>query len=197
MTDTDTRIEQFRKMASDDPDNELGHFSLGRALLDAGRPAEATPCFDRVIAINPAIGKAYQLKATALLRLDRRSDAIETLQAGARVAHERGDLMPKNEMLRMLGELGVEMPELASKQQQVRVGDGEVLCRRCGKVGPKLDKAPFRTPFGQEILAGTCAPCWQEAIKMGTKVINELRLPLADPRAQQMWDQHIREFLNL
>jgi hypothetical protein len=28
-------------------------------------------------------------------------------------------------------------------------------------------------------------------------VINELRLPLSDPQAQKMWDQHIREFLNL
>ena len=32
---------------------------------------------------------------------------------------------------------------------------------------------------------------------MGTKVINELRLPLSDPQAQKVWDQHIREFLNL
>jgi len=28
-------------------------------------------------------------------------------------------------------------------------------------------------------------------------VINELRLDLSDPRAQKMWDQNIREFLNL
>src|SRR4051794_28580366 len=39
------RIEQFRKMASDDPNNELGHFSLGRALLEAGEPAEAAKSF--------------------------------------------------------------------------------------------------------------------------------------------------------
>jgi hypothetical protein len=32
---------------------------------------------------------------------------------------------------------------------------------------------------------------------MGTKVINELRLPLSDPQAQKLWDQHVREFLNL
>jgi Fe-S cluster biosynthesis and repair protein YggX len=32
---------------------------------------------------------------------------------------------------------------------------------------------------------------------MGTKVINELRLPLADPQAQKMYDQHMLEFLNL
>jgi len=36
-----------------------------------------------------------------------------------------------------------------------------------------------------------------EAIKMGTKVINELRLPMNDPQAQTIWDQHIRAFLGL
>jgi Fe-S cluster biosynthesis and repair protein YggX len=32
---------------------------------------------------------------------------------------------------------------------------------------------------------------------MGTKVINELRLPLSDPQAQRIFDQHMMEFLNL
>ena len=32
---------------------------------------------------------------------------------------------------------------------------------------------------------------------MGTKVINELRLPLNDPQAQKLDDQHMLEFLNL
>ena len=36
MADQAARIEQFRKMADADPENELGHFSLGRALFDAG-----------------------------------------------------------------------------------------------------------------------------------------------------------------
>ena len=43
----------------------------------------------------------------------------------------------------------------------------------------------------------TCTDCWQEAIRLGTQVINELRLPLADPQAQKTWDEHIREFLHL
>ena len=32
---------------------------------------------------------------------------------------------------------------------------------------------------------------------MGTKVINEMRLPLADPRAQKIFDDQMLEFLNL
>src|SRR5437870_8327631 len=104
------RIEQFRKMANDDPNNEIGHFSLGRALLEAGDAAEAAKSFQRVIALNPNISKAYQLLADAQLQQGQRDFAIDTLKTGARVAHKRGDLMPKNDMLRKLTELGIEMP---------------------------------------------------------------------------------------
>ena len=38
MSQIQERIAQFRKMANDDPDNELGHFRLGQ-LLHGGRPA--------------------------------------------------------------------------------------------------------------------------------------------------------------
>ena len=31
------RIAQFRKMAQDDPDNELGHYRLGQLLLEDGQ----------------------------------------------------------------------------------------------------------------------------------------------------------------
>jgi Fe-S cluster biosynthesis and repair protein YggX len=77
------------------------------------------------------------------------------------------------------------------------VGEGQVLCKRCGRVATRLAKPPFRNAFGQEIFENTCTDCWREAIGQGTKVINELRLPMSDPQAQKQWDIHIREFLNL
>ena len=203
VTQINERLEQFRKMAADDPNNELGHFSLGRAYLDAGMAADAIGSLARALSINPNISKAYQLLAEAQLVTGKRDEAIETLKKGAMVAHQRGDMMPKNAMIAKLKELGVEMPELTggaaggaagSKQE---VGEGEVLCKRCGKVGPKLARQPFKREFGKEIYENICGLCWKEAIAMGTKVINELRLPLADPQAQKIWDQHIREFLGL
>src|SRR5215212_5230549 len=105
-----SRLEQFRKMANDDPNNELGHFSLGRALLDAGMSDEAVASFARTIELNPNISKAYQLMAQAQLQGGRKDEAIKTLTKGAQVANDRGDLMPRNEMSRMLKELGA--PEL-------------------------------------------------------------------------------------
>lgn len=193
----ESRIEQFRKMAGDDPNNELGHFSLGRAYLDAGRDAEAVESLERALSINPNLSKAYQLVATALLRQNQRERAIDRLTAGVRKADERGDVLPRTEMTRMLTELGAPVPELTSRQAAQPVGEGQVHCKRCGRVGTRLAKPPFRNAFGQEIYDNICTDCWREAIGMGTKVINELRLPMNDPQAQKLWDQHIREFLNL
>ena len=192
------RIEQFRKMAADDPNNEIGHFSLGRALLESGDAAEAAKSFQRVIALNPNISKAYQLLADAQLKQEHRDLAIETLKTGARVASKRGDLMPKGEMLRKLSELGIEMPDLQPQQAPAApIGEGQVQCHRCGQVKPKMLHAPFSNAQGKLIHEKICADCWREWIGMGTKVINELRLPLSDPQAQKVFDQHMMEFLNL
>jgi Fe-S cluster biosynthesis and repair protein YggX/thioredoxin-like negative regulator of GroEL len=196
MADT-SRIDQFRKMATDDPDNALGHFSLARELLNAGQAAEAVPSFERVLQIDPNLSRAHQLLASALLRLGRRDDAVRRLTEGLSVAAARGDVMPKNEMIRMLKELGAPVPETAASKQAVEIGEGQVQCKRCGRVAARLSKPPMRNDFGKQIYDNICADCWREAIGFGTKVINELRLPMNDPQASKMWDQHVREFLNL
>jgi Fe-S cluster biosynthesis and repair protein YggX len=190
-------IERFAKMAQADPTNELGHFSLGRALLDDGQNAEAAASFARVIELNPNMGRAYQLLATALLNLDRRDEAIGRLAQGVKVAQSRGETLPKREMIAKLKELGITVPDDEPAAPAVEIGSGQVLCKRCGKIAPKLASPPMRNAFGREIFEHTCADCWQEAIRVGTKVINELRLPLGDPKAGKIWDQHVREFLNL
>lgn len=197
MADVQQRIEQFRKMAEADPENELGHFSLGRAYLDAGQDADAVKSFERSLSINPNLSKVYQLMAEALLRLGQRDQAIERLQQGVKIADQRGDLMVKNAMIDKLKELGAEVPELDGSANTTEIGEDEVLCARCGRVNPKLPKAPFPHAQGQFIYERICSPCWKEWIGMGTKVINELRLPLADPQAQRIYDQHMMEFLNL
>jgi Fe-S cluster biosynthesis and repair protein YggX len=197
MNQTDSRIEQFRKMAEADPNNELGHFSLGKAYLDAGQTADAILSLQRSLELNPNTAKVYQLLAMALLKEDRKPEAIERLTRGVEVASVRGDLMPKNEMVRMLKELGAPVLESAVAASAQRVGEGQVQCKRCGRVAGKLPSPPYNNPLGAEIFDNTCADCWREWTGMGTKVINELRLPLSDPQAQKLFKQHLREFLNL
>jgi Fe-S cluster biosynthesis and repair protein YggX len=151
-----------------------------------------------VIQLNPNISKAYQLIGQSLLKLNQSEEAIPVLTAGVKMADSRGEVPPRNEMMQLLKEIGAPVPELPTRSAPaIQAGEGQVLCKRCGRVGKKLLGPPFRTAFGQEIFENTCTDCWREAIALGTKVINELRLPLADPSAQKMWDQHIREFLNL
>ncbi len=198
MADNGDRIEQFRKMAEADPSNEIGHFSLGRELFSAGDFVAAEKSLRRVVELNPNISKAYQLIGSALQKQGKSPEAIEVWTQGVKTADARGELMPRNEMIQLLKDAGAAVPDLINnKQEMVAAGEGEVLCKRCGRVAKQLPKPPFRNAFGQQVFENTCADCWREAIGLGTKVINELRLPLSDPQAQKVWDQHIREFLNL
>jgi len=198
VVETNSRIEQFKKMANDDPSNEVAHFSLGREYLTAGMYDAAIASLARCLELNPNISKAYQLQAQAYLHLNRNDDAIARLTEGVKRADERGEMMPRNEMVRMLQDLGAPVPELkSSATTQPAAGEGEVLCARCHRVARKLPKPPFKGAQGQEIFEKICADCWREWIPMGTKVINELRLPLNDPQAQKMYDQHMLEFLSL
>jgi Fe-S cluster biosynthesis and repair protein YggX len=191
------RIDQFKIMSEANPNDELAFFSLGRAYADNGQPAEAADAFKRVIEINPKMSKAYQLRGKALLDGGKRDEAIDVLTTGAKAAQERGDMMPRNEMARMLKELGVEIPELAAAGPARPLTEGELHCKRCGQIKPKMARPPFSHAQGLMIQENICADCWREWIGMGTKVINELRLPLSDPQAQKVFDQHMLEFLNL
>ena len=198
MAETNSRIEQFKKMANDDPSNEVAHFSLGREYLASKQYEPAVASFEKCLQLNPNISKAYQLQAQALLGLERTPDAIAKLTEGARRADERGEMMPRTEMARMLKDLGAPVPEFKNAgPSAAAVGEGEVLCQRCHRVARKLAKPPFSNAQGREIFEKICAECWREWIPMGTKVINELRLPLNDPQAQKLYDQHMLEFLNL
>jgi Fe-S cluster biosynthesis and repair protein YggX len=192
------RIERFKTMTQADPDNELGHFSLARSYIDIGMFAEAVPELQRVITLNRNFSKAYALLGQAQHQMGQKEFAIETLTQGYRIAQERGDLMPRNEMGALLKELGGMIPE--TKQAELTpelAAAGNIKCRRCAKVAPKMAERPFSGPLGEKIHASVCASCFREWIGQGTKVINELRLNLTDPAGEQVYDQHMKEFLNL
>jgi Fe-S cluster biosynthesis and repair protein YggX len=202
--DTQTRINQFRQMAEADPDNELGHFSLGKALLETGQAGDAVGPLTRTIELNPRMSKAYQLLGEALRATGREVEAVQTLTEGVRTADAQGDLMPRNAMAKLLGDLGADVPEppaaakpAARPASEASAGAGDFRCKRCGRPGAALEGPPFPDALGEKILANICQGCWEDWVGMGTKVINELGLQLADPKAQDMYDQHLVEFLQL
>jgi Fe-S cluster biosynthesis and repair protein YggX len=199
MADAD-RLARLRQMAEENPHDELINFSLGNALLRAGQVREAAECFQRVLALNPRNSKAYQLLGEAQTRSDQIKFAIQTLTNGYRVAQRQGDMMPMKAMADMLEELGAEVPAATEKTPGGVAGAtaaGGFACRRCGAPGPRLKQRPFKGPLGEQVFASICQTCWTEWVGMGTKVINELQLPMYDPIAQEAYDQHMREFLML
>ena len=197
------RIQQFKTMAEADPNNELGHFSLGKAYLDAGRFDEAIAPLTRVLELNPRMSKAYQLLGEAYDKTDQRDEAIDMLKRGAAMAHQQGDLMTRDAMTKQLATWNVTVPLFSTPPGGATVEDGGTAsttgfrCSRCGRPNGQLQKAPFKGALGEKLLANICTSCWKEWIPMGTKVINELGLVLSTPADSQAYDQSMVEFLQL
>jgi Fe-S cluster biosynthesis and repair protein YggX len=200
MSTLETRIQQFRQMAEADPDNELGHFSLGKAYLEADRPNDAVGPLSKALELNPRLSKAYQMLGEAYDRTAQRDRAIATLTKGVTIADEQGDRMPRDAMAEKLSEWGVQVPAFKSKPAAT-VSEGAAEsgfnCTRCGRPGGRLPKPPFKGELGEKIHRHICNLCWQEWIGMGTKVINELGLVLSTKAGQDAYDQYMIEFLQL
>ena len=69
-----------------------------------------------------------------------------------------------------------------------------VKCVKFQKVMPGLEETPFDSPLGQKIYDNVSKEAWdlwKEHLKM---IINEYRLNLADPQAQEMVSQQLEEY---
>ena len=199
----DKRIAQFKQMAEADPDNELGHFSLGKAYLESGQSEAALAPFRRAIELNPRLSKGYQLLGDALAQAGQKDEAVRALTDGIGVASEQGDRVPLEAMANRLREWGSPVPEAANAEpvaaaQGESAGGGEgAACARCRRPGDRLEKRPFKGELGEKIHVHVCRSCWSEWLGMGTKVINELGLTLGSAEGQAAYDQYMIEFLQI
>jgi Fe-S cluster biosynthesis and repair protein YggX len=199
MSQLQERIAQFRKMANDDPDNELGHFRLGQLLMEAEQYEDAAASFRRTLELNEFFSKVYQLLGTCLIKLDRKDEAAQVLEQGFRIADERGDNMPRDEIAKLLVQLGRPVPE--SKRVAAVGGDG-FRCQRpgcmSGRAARQLPNPPMKDEIGKRIYETVCADCWNEWLRnFSIKVINELRLDLSTERGQAEYDRYMKEFLGI
>jgi len=194
---TPERVAQLRQATERFPTDPLGFFSLGRALLESNEHHDAIGNLQCALALDSKLSKAYLLLAKSQLAMGRSEEATKSLTDGLLVAHQRGDFMVKNEIIDQLKLLGAPVPDFDVPRENQDIGEGQVLDKRTGKVGSRLKKPPFRNAMGQVIFDNISAESWKEWVAMGTKVINELRLPLHDPKAQKVYDDHMVDFLNI
>jgi Fe-S cluster biosynthesis and repair protein YggX len=202
MSQIQDRIAQFRKMANDDPDNELGHYRLGQLLMEAGQHEEAVQSFGRTLELSPQFSKVYQLLGTSLIKLGRSNDAIKVLHDGFAVADQRGDNVPRDEISRLLVSLGEPAPTPAQRASTARATAGAFNCQRPGCVaggyGHQLPRPPMQDELGRRIYESVCAECWDYWLRnLSIKVINEMRLDLSEEKHAEIYDQIMRETLGL
>ncbi len=193
------RIAQFEKMAAADPSNEMAHFSLGNAYLQTGRFAEAAQSLERCIAINADMSKAYQLAGEAMIKAGWEDKAVAMLEKGFAVAAGKGDRLPQQAMGKLLESIGRKAPLMAEEAETAeRLREaGAFVCRRTGRPGTKMSSPPLRGPVGSWIAENISQETWRQWIGQGTKVINELRLDFTRDRDQEMYEQHMREYLGI
>ncbi len=193
------RIAQFEKMAAADPTNEMAHFSLGNAYLQTGRFAEAAKSFERCVELNGDMSKAYQLGGESMIKAGWEDKAVAFLEKGYVLAASKGDRMPQQAMAKLLEGIGRKAPMLkeeAETAERLREA-GAFVCRRTGRPGTKMASPPMRGAIGAWIADNISQETWRQWIGQGTKVINELRLDFTRDRDQELYDQHMREYLGI
>jgi Fe-S cluster biosynthesis and repair protein YggX len=77
------------------------------------------------------------------------------------------------------------------------MGDGDVVCQRCGERKLALAQAPLPGKWGPIVLAHTCPDCWHAWIDEQTRLINHERLLPSDPEHRRVLYQRMAAFLNL
>lgn len=160
---TDNRIAQFENMASADPTNDMAHFSLGRAYLDAGRFAESAKSLERCIELNPHMSKAYELAGKAMIGAGWADKAVAVLNEGYETSTRKGDRLPQQAIAELLRSIGREPPVVApaSPSAADSIATGSFVCRQSGRPGTQMDKPPFRGAVGQWIHENISAETWK------------------------------------
>ena len=197
------RIAQFRNMTEAEPDDELGHFRLAQLLAEDGQHAEAAKSFQRAVVIEPNFSKVYQLLGLSQKALGRVAEAVETWTTGWRVAENRGDRIPRDEMAKLLKEHGAPVPEAPKKDDEDLGPETGFKCHRsmcaAGRQAAQLPAPPMpNDPVYERIYQEICSACWKDWLhNFSFKVINELRLDLSSEFGQEEYDKNMFEFFDV
>jgi len=194
--DLDQRIQQFEALAQDDPSDDMTWFSLANAYAEAKRHQDAATAFERSIAVNTDLSRAYQLAAEQYLAMDDTDRALPLLEEGFHTAARNGDMKVKAAIEDHFKDLGKQPPEDLTVDPE-DVPEGSFVCRRTRRLGTQMQRPPFKGPVGQWIQQNIAQETWRDWIAQGTKVINELRLDLSNDEDAETYDKYMRDYLGI
>ena len=183
MNDLNDKIERFQNMAAADPSNDMAHFSLGSAYLEAQKYGEAATSFEACMKLNPEMTRAMELGGSALMQMGNKAEATKVLTQGYEQAASKGEMRVKDGIAAILEAAGIEIPTV----EQVATGES----------GEKLNEAPLPGATGQWIFENVDEVQWEAWIGQGTKVINELRLDFSKEEDQKVFGEYMAEFLGI
>ena len=92
------RIERMREFLAKDPEDATLWFTLGRSLLEVGRPDQAVDPLRRATTLNPGYGAAFRDLGRALMDSGELEEAAEVLEAGIEPSERAGDLQTVREL---------------------------------------------------------------------------------------------------
>ena len=185
MSDINDRIERFENMAMADPTNDMAHFSLGSAYLDAQRFAEAAASFQTCVELNADMTRALELGGSALMQAGNAAEAETLLRKGYMQASSRGEMRVKEGIETLLKTANLPIPEMEMGGTAKSVG------------GKPLEQAPLPGVIGDWIGKNIMTDAWEGWIAQGTKVINELRLDFSREEDQKVYEDYMVEFLSI
>ena len=104
--------------------------------------------------------------------------------------------MPQRAMGSLLEKIGHPVPQVKAAVEAAPVAPTNAITdRKSGSVGNRLPDQPMRGALGKFIYDHYSNETWQQWIRQGTKVINELRLDFSNETHQKTYEQHMMEWL--
>jgi predicted Zn-dependent protease len=100
-----SRVDQFRLLVQQQPDNELFRFSLAQALVADGRAEDAVPHYEFCVAKKSDWMMPRILLGKVLLQRGRRDAAKPMLEQALQLAIEQHHEDPERELRALLAEL--------------------------------------------------------------------------------------------
>ena len=98
-------IARYQKMLDQNPTNEFAHFSMGKALYDAGDFLTAKKHFEAALENKPTWMVVQILIGKCELSLGNRDLARRAFEKGRQLAVDQAHDGPREEMEQMLAEL--------------------------------------------------------------------------------------------